>query len=193
MDKLTHDDLYTLEAYEQHRSEFRAHVMEHKRHRRLPLGDNVTLIFEDRLTMHYQVQEMLRAEKIFTAEGIAEELGTYNPLIPDGSNWKATMMIEYPDPAERQAALEQLLGIEGRVWVEAGDTQRAYAIADEDLERSTDVKTSSVHFLRFELPADAVAALKNGAPLRFGIDHAEYECVQAVCAAKCESLIADLA
>jgi hypothetical protein len=193
MDKLTRDDLYTLEAYEQHRTEFRARVMEHKQHRRLPLGDNVTLIFEDRLTMHYQVQEMLRAEKIFTAEGIAEELGTYNPLIPDGSNWKATMMIEYPDPAERQAALEQLLGIEDRVWVEAGDAQRVYAIADEDLERSTDVKTSSVHFLRFELPADAVAALKNGAPLRFGIDHAQYECVQAVCAAKCESLIADLA
>jgi len=193
MDKLTRDDLYTLEAYEQHRPEFRARVMEHKQHRRLPLGDHVTLIFEDRLTMHYQVQEMLRAEKIFTAEGIAEELGAYNPLIPDGSNWKATMMIEYPDPAERQAALERLLGIEDRVWAETGDAQRVYAIADEDLERSTEVKTSAVHFLRFELPADAVAALKNGAPLRFGIDHPLYECAQAVSAATCESLIADLA
>jgi hypothetical protein len=193
MDKLTHDDLYTLEAYEKLRSEFRARVMEHKQHRRLPLGDHVMLIFEDRLTMQYQVQEMLRAEKIFTEAGIAEELGTYNPLIPDGLNWKATMMIEYPDPAERQAALERLLGIEERVWAGTDDSQRIFAVADEDLERSNDVKTSSVHFLRFELPPDAVAALKNGAPLWFGINHAEYECAQAVSAATCESLIADLA
>ena len=193
MDKLTRDDLFTLEAYEKHRPEFRARVMEHKQHRRLNLGDHVMLIFEDRLTMHYQVQEMLRAERIFTEDGIEEELGAYNPLIPDGSNWKATMMIEYPNPAERKAALERLLGIEDRVWAEAGDAQRVYAIADEDLERSTEVKTSSVHFLRFELPAGAVAALKNGASLRFGIDHPRYECEQAVPSATCESLIADLA
>jgi len=197
MDKLTRDDLYSLEAYEKHRSEFRARVMEHKQHRRLPLGDHVMLIFEDRLTMQYQVQEMLRTEKIFTEAGILDELGAYNPLIPDGSNWKATMMIEYTNPAERQAALEKLLGIEDRVWAAIGDSsdaaQRIFAVADEDLERSNDVKTSAVHFLRFELPPDVVAALKNGAPLRFGIDHAEYECAQVVPAPACESLIADLA
>ena len=193
MEKLTHDDLYTLEAYEKHRPEFRARVMEHKQHRRLSLGENVMLIFEDRLTMQYQVQEMLRTEKIFTEAGIAEELGAYNPLIPDGSNWKATMMIEYPDPEERQAALEQLLGIEDHVWVEIGSTKPIYAIADEDLERSTDVKTSSVHFLRFQLPPQSVKALKDGASLWFGIDHAQYACGQEVPVAMCESLIADLA
>jgi hypothetical protein len=193
MEELTHDDLYTLEAYEKHRPEFRARVMEHKQHRRLSLGDNVTLIFEDRLTMQYQVQEMLRAEKIFTEAGILDELGAYNPLIPDGSNWKATMMIEYQDPDERRTALERLLGIEDRVWSEVDGAQRVFAIADEDLDRSTDVKTSSVHFLRFELPPEAVQALKSGASLRFGIDHAQYACGQNVSAAMCESLIADLA
>ena len=193
MEKLTPEDLYTLEAYEKHRSGFRARVMEHKKHRRLPLGDNVMLIFEDRLTMQYQVQEMLRTEKIFTQDGISEELGAYNPLIPDGSNWKATMMIEYPDPAERQAALAQLIGIEDRVWTGIGDLPRVYAIADEDLERSTDVKTSSVHFLRFQLPPESVRALKEGAPLQFGIDHARYACHREVTAVICESLIADLA
>ena len=193
MDKLTHDDLYTLEAYEQHRSEFRARVMEHKQHRRLPLGGNVTLIFEDRLTMQYQVQEMLRTEKIFTEAGICDELDTYNPLIPDGSNWKATMMIEYPDPAERRIALERLIGIENRVWAAVDGAQRVFAIADEDMDRSTDVKTSSIHFLRFELSAEAVQALKSGASLRFGIDHAQYACEQDGAAVICESLIADLA
>ena len=193
MEKLTHEDLYTLEAYEKHRPEFRARVMEHKQHRRLPLGNNVMLLFEDRLTMLYQVQEMLRAEKIFTAAGILDELSVYNPLIPDGSNWKATMMIEYADADERAVALEQLLGIEDRVWAEVDGRQRDYAIADEDLERSTEVKTSSVHFLRFELPPEAVQALKNGASLRFGIDHAQYECGQEISEAMRESLLADLA
>lgn len=193
MEKLTHDDLYTLEAYEEHRAEFRARVMEHKRHRRLTLGGNMILLFEDRLTMQYQVQEMLRAEKIFTGAGILEELDAYNPLIPDGTNWKATMMIEYPDSDERRIALEQLLGIEDRVWAEVEGTQRVYAIADEDLDRSTDVKTSSVHFLRFELSAQDVQALKNGASLSFGVDHAQYECGQEVSEATRESLLADLA
>jgi len=191
--KLTKDDLFTLEAYEKHRSGFRARVMEHKQHRRLQLGAHVLLIFEDRLTMQYQVQEMLRTEKIFTEAGILEELDAYNPLIPEGSNWKATMMIEYPDADERRIALEQLLGIESGVWAEIDGGQRLYAIADEDLDRSTDVKTSSIHFLRFELPPEPVGALKKGATLRFGIDHARYKCDQDVSAAMCESLIADLA
>ena len=193
MDKLTRDDLYSLEAYEQQRDKFRVHVMQHKQHRRLPLGDCVTLIFEDRLTMQYQVQEMLRAEKIFTTAGIVDELDSYNPLIPDGSNWKATMMIEYTDPDERRVALERLLGIEDRVWAEIDGDERVYAIADEDLDRSTDIKTSAVHFLRFELSSEAVQALKNGATLSFGVDHAQYECGQEVAATLCESLIADLA
>jgi hypothetical protein len=157
------------------------------------LGANMVLIFEDRLTMQYQVQEMLRIEKIFTEAGILEELDTYNPLIPDGSNWKATMMIEYPDPDERRAALEQLLGVEDRVWVEVGGVPRVYAIADEDMDRSTDIKTSSVHFLRFELPGEAMQALKSGASLGFGVDHVQYECGQEVSEAMRESLIADLA
>jgi len=157
------------------------------------LGANMVLIFEDRLTMQYQVQEMLRIEKIFTETGILEELDAYNPLIPDGSNWKATMMIEYPDPDERRAALEQLLGVEDRVWVEVDGVPRVYAIADEDLDRSTDIKTSSVHFLRFELPGEAMQALKSGASLCFGVDHAQYECGQEVSEAMRESLIADLA
>ncbi len=193
MDKLTRDDLYSLETYEKQRDQFRSHVMQHKRHRRLALGEHVTLIFEDRLTMQYQVQEMLRAEKIFTEAGIVEELGSYNPLIPDGSNWKATMMVEYTDQDERREALERLLGIEDRVWAEIESTSRVYAIADEDLDRSTDVKTSAVHFLRFELSPEAVQALKNGAALRFGIDHEHYECAEDVTATTCESLIADLA
>jgi len=193
MDKLRHDDLYTLEAYEKQRAEFRERVLEHKQHRRLYLGENLVLLFEDRLTMQYQVQEMLRIEKIFTEAGIAEELGVYNPLIPDGSNWKATMMIEYPDVDERRAALVQLLGIEDRVWAQVDDTDRVFAIADEDLDRSTDVKTSSVHFLRFELPVEAVRALKAGASLAFGVDHAQYDCRAEIDEAMRESLVADLA
>ncbi len=193
MEKLTRDDLYTLEAYEQHRADFRRRVMEHKQHRRLSLGAHVSLIFEDRLTMQYQVQEMLRAEKIFTEAGILDELGVYNPLVPDGSNWKATMMIEYPDADERRIALERLLGIEDRVWAGVGGRPRVYAIADEGTDRSTDEKTSAVHFLRFELPPETADALKKGAALRFGIDHAHYECEQVIDPVMCESLIADLA
>jgi len=194
MQKLSRDDLYTLEDYEKHRAGFRRRVMEHKQHRRLSLGADVSLIFEDRLTMQYQVQEMLRAEKIFTEAGILDELGVYNPLIPDGSNWKATMMIEYPDAEERRIALERLLGIEDRVWAGIGDRPRVYAIADEGMERSSaDEKTSAVHFLRFELSPETAGALKEGAALRFGIDHAHYEYAQDIDPVMCESLIADLA
>jgi len=193
VDKLEQDDLYALEAYEKHRSEFRARVLEHKQHRRLQLGDNMIMIIEDRLTMQYQVQEMLRIEKISTEAGVLEELGAYNPLIPDGSNWKATMMIEYPELDERRVALEQLPGIEDRVWVGIDGVQRVMGVADEDLDRSTDIETSAVHFLRFELPAQAVQALKGGASLLVGVDHPQYQCEQEVAEETRESLIADLA
>ena len=175
MHKLTREDLYSLEKYAELRPEFRRKVLEHKRHRRLALGTNAALYFEDRLTMQYQVQEMLRIERIFEAEGINEELEAYNPLIPDGSNWKATFMVEFPDVAERQQMLSQLIGIEDRVYVQVVDFDRVYAIADEDLERDTEEKTSAVHFMRFEFPPEQVAALKNGAALIAGIDHEIYQ------------------
>ncbi len=171
MHKLTREDLYSLEKYAEVRPEFRRKVLEHKRRRRLALGTNAALYFEDRLTMQYQVQEMLRIERIFEAEGINEELDAYNPLIPDGSNWKATFMIEFPDITERQQMLAQLVGIEDRVYVQVVDFDRIYAIADEDLDRSDEDKTSAVHFMRFEFPPEQVAALKNGAALIAGIDH----------------------
>ena len=192
MHKLTREDLHSLEAYAKMRSEFRERVMAHKRHRRLQLGEHITLIFEDRLTMQYQVQEMLRAERIFEEQGIIEELNAYNPLIPDGSNWKATMMIEYEDEGERREALRQLVDIENQIWVQVGDESAVSAIADEDLERSTADKTSSVHFLRFELPADSVAALKNGASLTVGVSHPNYSATHVVSEVMRESLIADL-
>jgi hypothetical protein len=174
MQKLTREDLYSLEEYARVRADFRARVLEHKQSRRLPLGENATLHFEDRLTMQYQVQEMLRAERIFEPEGIAEELDAYNPLIPDGSNWKATFMIEFPDVAVRREKLKELVGIEDRVWLQVGELGRTYAIADEDLERDTPDKTSAVHFLRFELSPEHVEALKAGAALAAGIDHPRY-------------------
>ena len=193
MQKLTRDDLYSLEQYAEKRLHFRAQVLAHKKHRKVHVGPVATLYFEDRMTMQYQIQEMLRAEKIFTAEGIHEELDSYKPLIPDGTNWKVTMMVEYPDPKERKAALEQLVGIEDRVWAKVGEGEQIYAIADEDMERSNDIKTSAVHFLRFELPQDVISLLKGGADLHFGVDHARYDCQQQVSAEMCESLIADLA
>ena len=174
MQKLTRENLYSLERYAELRNEFRAKVMEHKQNRRLSLGGNATLYFEDRLTMQYQVQEMLRAERIFEAGGIEEELNAYNPLIPDGSNWKATFMVEYPDVEVRREKLQELVGIEHRVWLQVGESDRIRPIADEDLERGSEDKTSAVHFLRFELDADEVAALKDGAPLAAGIDHPRY-------------------
>jgi hypothetical protein len=171
---ITRDSLMTLEAYARARDEFRARVMSHKKNRRVHLGENVTLIFEDELTIRYQIQEMLRAEKIFDEEGIQDELKAYVPLVPDGSNWKATMMIEYPDPQERAARLGELMGIEDKVWVRVNGFDPVYAIADEDLERETEEKTSSVHFLRFELDAEMVGSLRQGAAVSMGIDHPNY-------------------
>ena len=174
MNKLTRDDLFSLEKYAEVRNSFRAKVLAHKQDRRLALGTNATLYFEDRLTMHYQVQEMLRIERIFEADGIMEELDAYNPLIPDGSNWKATFMVEFPDLDERREMLRQLIGIENKVWLQVGDGEKIRAIADEDLERSDDEKTSAVHFLRFELTDDQVAGLRGGESLSAGIDHDSY-------------------
>ena len=192
MQKLTTDDLLSLERYHKERPRMRAEVLAHKRHRQAPIGPNVTLYFEDRVTMRYQVQEMLRAERIFESEAIAEELEAYNPLIPDGTNLKATMMIEYPDIAERRAALERLKGVENRVYLEVGARGRVFAHADEDLDRSDDTKTSAVHFLRFELDAPMRAALKSGAPLKLGIDHDHYRHELSATAEVAKSLAADL-
>jgi hypothetical protein len=171
--KLDRSKLYSLEDYAQVRSAFRNDVMAHKKPRRVALDDagHANLYFEDFLTMKYQVQEMLRAERIFEADGIQEEIDAYNPLIPDGSNWKATFMLEYADVEERRARLAELIGVEDRVYVQVGDAERVYAIADEDLERETDEKTSSVHFLRFELTPAMVQAVKERAAVRMGVDH----------------------
>ena len=174
MQKLTTKDLLSLEEYHRERSRLRAEVLEHKRHRQVAIGPNLTLYFEDRVTMRYQIQEMLRAERIFESEAIAEELAAYNPLIPDGTNLKATMMLEYPDVAERRAALARLVGIEHRVYLRVGTLGKVFAHADEDLSRSDDDKTSAVHFLRFELDATMRTALKGGAALKFGAEHDHY-------------------
>ena len=165
----------SLEKYSEVRSDFREEVLLHKRNRRIELGTNAALYFEDRLTMQYQIQEMLRIERIFEANGIEEELDAYNPLIPDGSNWKATFMVEFPAAEERRAMLRQLVDIENCVYMQVGELDRIMAIADEDLERSDADKTSAVHFLRFELSSDQVAALQDGAPLAAGIDHPNYQ------------------
>lgn len=170
MNKLSAADLYTLEAYARARKEFRARVLAHKKRRSFALGEHVTLIFEDRLTIQYQIQEMLRIERIFEPEAIEEELAAYNPLIPDGRNLKATMLLEFPDHEERRRRLAELVGIEHRVYAEVTGFPRVFAIADEDLERSNSEKTSAVHFLRFEFSDEAVAALRAGAALAFGID-----------------------
>ena len=164
----------SLEQYSTARKEFRSRVLEHKRTRIVTIGPNASWCFEDRLTIQYQVQEMLRVERIFEADGIQDELDAYNPLIPDGTNWKATFLIEYPDVAERKAALAKLKGIEDRCWVQVDDLERIYAIADEDLERENEEKTSAVHFLRFELSAAMVAAARSGAAISVGIDHDNY-------------------
>lgn len=174
MSKLTRDDLYSLEEYDRIRNDFRKEVMSHKQNRRLPIGPNATLYFEDRKIMQYQIQEMLRAERIFQAEGIQDELDTYNPMIPDGSNWKATFMIEFDDADERRKQLARMVNIENTVWLQVEGFDRVTPFADEDLERATEDKTSSVHFLRFELDDDMIQALKNGASLSAGIDHDAY-------------------
>lgn len=174
MRKLTRDDLMSLEQYSEAREGFRSKVMDHKRDRRIDLGTNAALYFEDRLTIAYQVQEMLRIERIFEVDGINEELAAYNPLVPDGSNWKATFMIEFPDEDERRAMLQKLIGVEDRVYMQINGHERVYAIADEDLERSNEQQTSAVHFLRFELGGEQVGSLRNGASLAAGIDHDSY-------------------
>lgn len=171
MQKLTREDLLSLEQYAQQRDEFRNKVMIHKKNRRVALGPHLNLYFEDRLIMQYQIQEMLRVEKIFEPQGIQEELDAYNPLIPDGNNWKATMMLEYDDPEQRKKELQQLVGIEDTVWVQVDGHERVFAIADEDLERSNQEKTSSVHFLRFELSEAMCADLKKGVALKMGVEH----------------------
>ena len=174
MAQLTQTDLYSLEEYAKIRPEYRATIMAHKKDRTLPLGPNATLYFEDRQTMQYQIQEMLRIEKIFEQDGIREELEAYNPLIPDGSNWKATFMIEYEDAKERQVMLAKLLGVEKKTYVQVAGFDKVYPIANEDLDRETDEKTSSVHFLRFELSEPMIDAIKSGAPVAAGIEHPAY-------------------
>ena len=174
MPQIARDSLMTLETYARQRKEFRAKVIEHKKVRTVHVGEHVTLQFEDELTIRYQVQEMLRIERIFEEEGIQDELDAYNPLIPDGGNFKATMMIEYTDPEERQRMLARLKGIEDRTWVQVEGCERVYAIADEDLERENEEKTSSVHFLRFELSDEMRKALKYGVGIAVGVDHPQY-------------------
>lgn len=172
--ELIRSDLMSLEQYSAARKEFRAKVLEHKKNRIVTVGPNASWCFEDRLTIQYQVQEMLRVERIFEAAGIEDELATYNPLIPDGSNWKVTFLIEYPDIEERRVKLGGLKGVEDRCWVEVEGFDRVYAIADEDLERENDEKTSAVHFLRFELTPQMSARAKAGAAISIGIDHENY-------------------
>lgn len=189
---LTRDDLLSLEQYAVQRDEFRKRVIAHKKHRRIGIGKHLFLYFEDRLTIQYQVQEMLRIEKIFEAEGIREELDAYNPLIPDGRNLKATAMLEYQDVAERKRQLALLKGIEDLVWLKVEGFEPVYAIANEDLERSNEEKTSAVHFMRFELDADMIAALKNGAGLSLGTDHEKYPYSTTATPENLEALLADL-
>ena len=168
---LTRNDLWSLEEYAERRAQFREHVLAHKKLRQVQLGPHATLYFEDQLTMQYQIQEMLRVERIFEAAAIEEELDAYNPLIPDGSNWKATFMIEYGDVEERQRALATMGGIEETVWVQIGHGAKAYAIANEDMERTRDSKAAAVHFMRFELSDQDLAALRQGAEVQMGLDH----------------------
>jgi hypothetical protein len=174
MPRIERASLLSLEAYAKQRSEFRARVLAHKRDRKVALGDHLTLEFEDELTIRYQIQEMLRIERIFEEDGIRGELDAYNPLVPDGRNLKATMMLEYPDPLERKRMLARLTGIEERIWIQVAGCEQVFAVADEDLERTTAEKTSSVHFLRFELSDSMAGALKSGAGLAVGVDHPEY-------------------
>lgn len=190
---LTHEKLYSLEHYARIRPEFRAKVIAHKKNRQLPIGEHATLYFEDALTMQYQVQEMLRLERMFEPEPIQEELDVYNPLIPDGHNWKATFMVEYGDVDERRRMLAKLIGIEKKVWLQVAGCDKVYPIANEDLDRETEDKTSAVHFLRFELTPQMIAAAKGGAAIHAGIDHDQYREAVVVPEAVRASLVADLA
>jgi hypothetical protein len=190
---IARDSLLSLEAYARERKAFRARVMEHKKVRTLHIGGHVTLQFEDELLIRYQIQEMLRIERIFEDAAIQGELDAYNPLLPDGGNWKATMFIEYPDVDERRRMLERLKGIERRSWVQVEGAERIYAIADEDLERETEEKTAAVHFVRFEVPPAAREALRRGARLTIGVDHPEYRASVEPSAEQRAALLADLA
>jgi len=192
--KITRDSLLTLEAYARERPAFRIRVLEHKKPRTVHVGEHVTLLFEDELTVRYQIQEMLRIEKTFEEAGIQDELDVYNPLVPDGSNWKATMLVEYEDIEERKRALARLRGIENHVWIRVEGEKPVHAIADEDLERTNTEKTASVHFLRFELTPGMVSALKSGAALAIGVDHPQYSsALDPVAEATRNALVADLA
>ncbi len=193
MPRIERDSLLSLEAYARERNAFRARVIEHKKRRTAHVGEHVTLIFEDELTIRYQIQEMLRIERIFEAAGIEGELEAYNPMVPDGGNLKATMMIEYPDVDERQRNLARLKGVADRVWVQAQGCARVYAVADEDLERENEDKTSAVHFLRFELDREMRNALRKGAGLAIGVDHPHYQASVEVASEVRAALAADLA
>jgi len=192
MDPLQRGDLLSLEQYAEQRAGFRARVLEHKRNRRVTIGQNLSLYFEDRLTIQYQVQEMLRIEKIFEAGGIEDELAAYNPLIPDGSNLKCTAMLEFEDAQVRRERLAQLVGIEHLVWLCVEGHDKVFAISNEDLERSTEEKTSAVHFMRFELDAEMIDALRSGAGLAFGTDHAGFPYATDVSAETRGTLLGDL-
>ncbi len=192
MQKLKRSDLWTLEAYSTERPAFRATVIEHKKPRRVALHPNATMYFEDAVTIKYQVQEMLRVERIFESAEIEDELAAYNPLIPDGTNWKGTFMFEFPDVEERRRALAEMPGVEHTIWVQVGDQPKIFAIANEDLDRSTEDKTSAVHFLRFELDPASIAAAKGGATIRMGIDHDRLRCAVELSEASRRSLVADL-
>jgi hypothetical protein len=193
MQKLKRSDLWTLESYSTERPAFRARVIEHKKPRRVALHPNATMYFEDATTIKYQVQEMLRVERIFESAEIEEELEAYNPLIPDGTNWKGTFMFEFPEVEDRRRALAGMPGVEHTIWVQVGDRPKIFAIANEDLERSTDEKTSAVHFLRFELDPASIAAAKAGAAIRMGIDHDRLRSAVELSDASRRSLVADLA
>jgi len=193
MGTITAESLMSLEQYARTRKAFRERVLAHKKDRTVQLGEHVTLVFEDELTMRYQIQEMLRVERIFEEEGIRDEIDAYNPLVPDGSNWKATMLIEYPDTEERRLALAKLIGVEDRVWIKIEGQPRVHAIADQDLDRENDDKTSAVHFLRFELTAAMKQALKGGTALSMGVDHPNYSATKdKVGDATARSLLGDL-
>jgi len=192
MKPLTRQDLMNLETYAEQRAAFRSRVIEHKKHRRVDVGPNLSLYFEDRLTIQYQIQEMLRIERIFEAAPIQEELDTYNALIPDGSNWKATAMLEFEDVEVRRKRLAELVGLEHQVWAQVQGHDKVFAIANEDLERSTEDKTSAVHFMRFELTPAMIETLRDGGALSFGCDHQGYRHQVSVSAQTCSSLLADL-
>lgn len=192
MEKLTVDDLMTLEDYARERAQFRHRVLAHKKHRFIALGEHARLLFENRQTIQYQIQEMLRIERIFEPQGIADELGAYNPLIPDGSNLKATLMLEYADPQLRKVELARLIGVEHKVWLQIGEDEKVFPVCDEDLERDNEEKTSSVHFLRFELTPTMITALKKGEALRAGVDHPAMTLSQNVADAVRDALSEDL-